>query len=1010
MKSASSMLYLLITGFSLSAFGQRLVYISPVPDSKFVSLQTNIILRCDTDVDRTRLSPASLEVRGTESGLHTGSLTISDDGQTILFTPDRTLEPGESVQVTLHEGIKTVNGDPVRPVTFAFTTTPLRVPLTERYYVNREGAVVSIEEEAISSAGLRSAPAIGSLRSSPDAARTLPPAVSIDRTASLQDTLPADFPTFKVDTTNNPAPGYYFLAVEETHTGVGYFIFMLDNNGKVVRYKRTPDNALDFKQHPNGLLSYAEPYSPWTYAGGSRTVHRVMDSTLAPVDSFRCGNGYEADSHEFLMLPNGHVMLHAYDIQYMDLSGVVAGGNPNAIVVGSILQELDLNKNVVFQWRSWDYVPIADTYNNVASAAFDYIHVNGYDLDGDGNILACFRVTCQVLKINRMTGEIMWRLGGKQNEFTFIGEDPANAPIYISFPHSVRRLPNGNLLLFDNGNHHPVQASRAVEYQIDQVNKTATVVWQYRHTPDLFGPQMGSVQRLPNGNTLIGWGNAAYFSTGKQAFTEVRPDKSIAFEMEFLDGTITYRAWKHVLAAQATAGTSINVFDVQPGNTYYFKRGDSVLTGVSMYIVQGSTGYSNVSVKYYTSATVKPEFTGLPPFVQSRRWVLRAIGLTGYVVDVTFDSTALGLYTDKSRAVVYARDVEGTGTFAALPTVYDSVKRSLTVTVSKFGEFIIGVPEQVTAPPVPGRVNPEQNATVDQTQPVLIRWSPAGHLTGSFLQVATDSLFVTPVVNDSTLKSSAFMWTGAANGTTYFWRAQAENELGRSGWSSVGRFTAAPPFITVTAPQAKTRFAPGATTLIRWDSNLKIVGVPVSIRLYRSGVFAARINDSTANTGRYSWRIGATLATDSTYTVRVRLFSDSTLFSESAAFTIAPTTDVEEEAPVISTYELDQNYPNPFNPGTTIRFRVPDYGLASTGHTSSAGQPGSRDIRLAVYDLLGREVAILAEGTKESGEHIATFDGSRFSTGVYFYRLMVRGTGGNGTWQTLFTRTMVMVK
>jgi hypothetical protein len=74
-------------------------------------------------------------------------------------------------------------------------------------------------------------------------------------------------------------------------------------------------------------------------------------------------------------------------------------------------------------------------------------------------------------------------------------------------------------------------------------------------------------------------------------------------------------------------------------------------------------------------------------------------------------------------------------------------------------------------------------------------------------------------------------------------------------------------------------------------------------------------------------------------------------------------------------FALDQNYPNPFNPSTQIRFALRASGLA----------------RLTVYDVLGREVAVLVNGTLAAGSHSVTFDASNLTSGMYMYKLEAGG-------------------
>jgi len=84
-----------------------------------------------------------------------------------------------------------------------------------------------------------------------------------------------------------------------------------------------------------------------------------------------------------------------------------------------------------------------------------------------------------------------------------------------------------------------------------------------------------------------------------------------------------------------------------------------------------------------------------------------------------------------------------------------------------------------------------------------------------------------------------------------------------------------------------------------------------------------------------------------------------------------PLTDVKQRPGLPAKYELAQNYPNPFNPTTAINYSVPQNGF----------------VTLKVYNVLGQEVATLFSGVQHAGNYVATFDGSRFSSGVYFYRL-----------------------
>jgi hypothetical protein len=85
-----------------------------------------------------------------------------------------------------------------------------------------------------------------------------------------------------------------------------------------------------------------------------------------------------------------------------------------------------------------------------------------------------------------------------------------------------------------------------------------------------------------------------------------------------------------------------------------------------------------------------------------------------------------------------------------------------------------------------------------------------------------------------------------------------------------------------------------------------------------------------------------------------------------------------EQEPLPRTYRLEQSYPNPFNPSTEIVFSLPESG----------------PVRLAVYDLLGRRVALLIDGPTPAGTHRVSFRADDLPSGVYLYRLEAGGFTG----------------
>ena len=340
-------------------------------------------------------------------------------------------------------------------------------------------------------------------------------------------TLPIDFPERTVTVNDNPDSGYIFLSSFGlgNQASLASYIMILDNTGFPVFFRKMRGPTMDFKIQPNGLLSYIEPHLPnWDW------VVYTMDNSYTIVDSFVVEN-YLTDSHDFQIMPNGNVILLAKDYRIVDLSQIIEGGQPAARIEGCIIQELDQYKNVVFEWSSFDHFDFTDALHmDLTAQVIDYVHPNAIEFDFDGNILLSCRHLDEITKIDRQTGEIIWRMGGLNNQFTFTNENmdfEHLTPTPFCHQHDIRRLDNGNITIYDNGNFKNPNYSRAAEYQLDEINMTAALVWEYRHPPDMYSDIFGNAQRLPNGNTMIGWAGDSL----APALIESRPDCTKSFEL-----------------------------------------------------------------------------------------------------------------------------------------------------------------------------------------------------------------------------------------------------------------------------------------------------------------------------------------------------------------------------------------------------------------------------------------------------------------------------------------------
>lgn len=472
-------------------------YYSPRENANYVSAGATIAVRYGPALDDQSLAVLKFIVQGSKSGLHAGQTILADDHKTVIFKPAQPFTSGEQVRVNVNS-LRLDAETSYAPLSYTFT--------------------VAIHQQP----------------GSPGSPSTSPP--SSDPASAFPNflTLPQDIPHYTVSATSpNADEGDIFVApFYWTKSIVGSYLLILNQQGQIIYYQSAADDlaAFDFKVQPNGLLSYYDQKN-WTFF--------LMNSHYQVVDSYRAGNGYFADLHDFQILPNGDALLMAYDAETVDMSKVVPNGKQNATVTGLIIQELDPSKNVIFEWRSWDHFSFLDSTSNLTDQNIDLVHGNALAISNDGNLLLSSRNLSEITKINLQTGDVMWRLGGKANMFNFVNGQT------FAYQHDVRQLPNGDITVFDNqGTVQNPAPSFGIEYKIDETLKTATTVWDFSHTPPVFATFMGNTQRLSNGNTFLSWG-APSTATGYAfvSMTEITPENNTLFELTFDQPYVSYRAY-----------------------------------------------------------------------------------------------------------------------------------------------------------------------------------------------------------------------------------------------------------------------------------------------------------------------------------------------------------------------------------------------------------------------------------------------------------------------------------
>lgn len=468
----------------------------PLPGTPTASARTTISFR--------GISPGKagkVTVTGSGTGKHSGEFRRHQDGKGVTFVPAKPFEAGE--QVTVRTGMDVRGADDGR---FRFRIA--------RPFEASESAGGSDGSGGSEGEG---APPVRSFSSRPE---LQPPQLEVVQPAG-----------------QGVAAGYVFVAPKkprENTTQEGPMI--LDNDGEVVWFHPLDKGteAMDFKVQKLRGKDVLTWWQGTVGPGYGMGEYVIVDSGYEEITRVTAGNGYGGDLHDFRITPEGTALLMIYSPVEWEESG----GESRPVLDG-VIQEVDIDSgDVLFEWHALADISLDESYGDVIADpadVFDYVHHNSVDIDSDGHLLVSGRHTRTVYKIDRGSGAIMWRLGGKKSDFTM------GRGTEFAYQHDARRRPDGTLTIFDNaaGSEESAvrESSRGIVLKLDTQSMRASLVREYQHPDGILSHSQANMQVLPNGNVFLGWGSAP-------AFTEHSKDGTVLFDVRLPEEVESYRAFR----------------------------------------------------------------------------------------------------------------------------------------------------------------------------------------------------------------------------------------------------------------------------------------------------------------------------------------------------------------------------------------------------------------------------------------------------------------------------------
>jgi hypothetical protein len=334
--------------------------------------------------------------------------------------------------------------------------------------------------------------------------------------------LPSDFPVWEYEGLK-PTSHQFYVTAPTLLSGLAppYAVIFDDNGVPVWWYANRPAGPIDAKVLKDGTVAW------WSQSDVSNGYEiRELDGDLVRTVEIVEGS---TDIHELQQQPNGNFLVTSYlPREHADLEQF--GGSADQSVIDGVVEEIGPSGELVWKWSTEGHVDLSETGRwwptALASNPADIVHMNAVEPIGNDAVLISLRHTDAIYKVDKATGDVIWKLGGTwtPKSLDIVGDPEGAYP--LGGQHDMRLQADGTITIHDNNTNQPFPP-RAVRYQIDETAHTATMVEQVTDplVPSSFC--CGSARRSDDGSWLFSWG-------GRSLVTEFNGAGERTFKLRFV--------------------------------------------------------------------------------------------------------------------------------------------------------------------------------------------------------------------------------------------------------------------------------------------------------------------------------------------------------------------------------------------------------------------------------------------------------------------------------------------